>query len=321
MATLADVAKKANVSKMTVSRVINHPDQVSDELKQLVYHAMEELEYVPNYAARALVQNRTQVVKFLILEEIDTVEPYYMNLLTGISRELDKHSYSLQLVTQKSKNIGPYDGLIVTGMRDQEIDKVLAGLEKPVIAYGENRRNIDAIDVDNRLGAELATKHLYDIGFRQIIFFGINLLEEEFMRSRLTGYSSVMKVHDLIEESYFMKNSSRIAEKKAFEILQNAKKPTAIVCASDRMAIGVVRAATALHMNFGENIAVTGFDGVFLDRISSPKITTVRSPVIEMGETCAQLLLKKINEGGAQQGSILFPPELIIRGSTVVGRE
>lgn len=103
MATLADVAKKANVSKMTVSRVINHPDQVSDELKQLVYTAMEELEYVPNYAARALVQNRTQVVKFLILEEIDTVEPYYMNLLTGISRELDKHSYSLQLVTQKSK--------------------------------------------------------------------------------------------------------------------------------------------------------------------------------------------------------------------------
>lgn len=321
MATLADVAKKANVSKMTVSRVINHPDQVSDELKQLVYQAMEVLEYVPNYAARALVQNRTQVVKFLILEEIDTVEPYYMNLLTGISRELDKHSYSLQLVTQKSKNIGPYDGLIVTGMRDQEIDKVLAGLEKPVIAYGENKRNIDAIDVDNRLGAELATKHLYDIGFRHIIFFGINLLEEEFMRSRLTGYSSVMKAHDLIEESYFMKNSSRIAEKKALDILQNTKKPTAIVCASDRMAIGAVRAATALHMNFGENIAVTGFDGVFLDRISSPKITTVRSPVIEMGETCAQLLLKKINEGGAQQGSILFPPKLIIRGSTVVGRE
>ncbi|EGI5132096.1 LacI family DNA-binding transcriptional regulator, partial [Listeria monocytogenes] len=102
MATLADVAKRANVSKMTVSRVINHPDQVSDELKMLVYSAMEALEYVPNYAARALVQNRTQVIKFLILEEIDTVEPYYMNLLTGISRELDKYYYSLQLVTQRS---------------------------------------------------------------------------------------------------------------------------------------------------------------------------------------------------------------------------
>ncbi|MBC6314309.1 LacI family DNA-binding transcriptional regulator [Listeria grandensis] len=321
MATLADVAKKANVSKMTVSRVINHPDQVSDELKQLVYSAMEELEYVPNYAARALVQNRTQVVKFLILEEIDTVEPYYMNLLTGISRELDKHSYSLQLVTQKSKNIGPYDGLIVTGMRDCEIEKVIAGLEKPVIAYGENRRDIDAIDVDNRMGAELATKHVYEIGFRHIIFFGINLLEEEFMRSRLTGYSEVMKEHDLTEESYFMKNSSRVAEKKALDILSKATEPIAVICASDRMAVGVIRAANFLHKRFGENIAVTGFDGVFLDRISSPKITTVRSPVIEMGETCAQLLLKKINEGGAKQGSILFPPELIVRGSTVIGRE
>ncbi|MBC1435815.1 LacI family DNA-binding transcriptional regulator [Paenilisteria rocourtiae] len=321
MATLADVAKKANVSKMTVSRVINHPDQVSDELKQLVYTAMEELEYVPNYAARALVQNRTQVVKFLILEEIDTVEPYYMNLLTGISRELDKYSYSLQLVTQKSKNIGPYDGLIVTGMRDREVEKVMVGLEKPVIAYGENRRDVDAIDVDNRFGAELATKHVYDIGFRHIIFFGINLLEEEFMRSRLTGYSEVMKAHDLIEESYFMKNSSRIAEKKALDILSRVREPIAVICASDRMALGVVRAATSLHKRFGEDIAVTGFDGVFLDRISSPKITTVRSPVIEMGEACAQVLLKKINEGGAKQGSVLFSPELIIRGSTVIGRE
>lgn len=56
-------------------------------------------------------------------------------------------------------------------MRDREIEKVMAGLEKPVIVYGENRRDVDAIDVDNRLGAELATRHVYDIGFRNIIFF------------------------------------------------------------------------------------------------------------------------------------------------------
>lgn len=69
MVTISDVAKLAHVSKMTVSRVINHPEQVSDDLKKLVYDAMEKLNYVPNYAARALVSNRTQVIKFLILEE------------------------------------------------------------------------------------------------------------------------------------------------------------------------------------------------------------------------------------------------------------
>ena len=99
IATLKDVAKKANVSKMTVSRVINHPQLVTDELKQLVYQAMEELNYRPNMAAKALAQNRTLIVKVLILEEMDATEPYYMNLLSGIAKGLDKYQYSLQLMT------------------------------------------------------------------------------------------------------------------------------------------------------------------------------------------------------------------------------
>lgn len=197
MATLADVAKRANVSKMTVSRVINHPDQVSDELKMLVYSAMEALEYVPNYAARALVQNRTQVIKFLILEEIDTVEPYYMNLLTGISRELDKYYYSLQLVTQRSRNIGAYDGLIVTGIRDKDYDLGLLDIDKPVIFYGENKRGYDSIDVDNKKGTALATEHMTEIGFSRIVFLGIDLLDEQFMKSRLEGYEEVVKNMEL----------------------------------------------------------------------------------------------------------------------------
>ena len=73
--TLNDVAKKANVSKMTVSRVINHPDQVTDELKLMVHAAMKELNYKPNVMAKALANNRTQIIKLLILEEMDYVEP------------------------------------------------------------------------------------------------------------------------------------------------------------------------------------------------------------------------------------------------------
>ncbi|MEH6944047.1 LacI family DNA-binding transcriptional regulator [Bacillus sp. JJ722] len=317
MATLVDVAKKANVSKMTVSRVINHPNQVSDELKQLVYAAMEELDYVPNYAARALVQNRTQVIKFLILEEIDTTEPYYMNLLTGISRELDRHSYSLQLVTRKSQNIGVYDGLIATGVRNEDFKSVLGKIDKPVILYGENEYNYDCIDVDNRLGMELATNHVYEIGFQQILFFGIDLINEPFMKSRLKGYQDVIREKKLEEQVYLMKNGSGVAEQKAKELLQKHSGKIAIVCASDRIAIGVIRAAVSLGRKFGEDIAITGFDGVFLDRISSPKITTVQSPVIEMGEACARMLLQKVNDNGREQNSILFKPKLKIRESTI----
>ena len=100
VATLADVAKAANVSKMTVSRVLNHPDQVSDELKNLVYQAMADLNYQPNRLARALVNQQNQMVKLMILEDTDLVEPYYMALLTGIAMELDRHSYGLQILTR-----------------------------------------------------------------------------------------------------------------------------------------------------------------------------------------------------------------------------
>lgn len=90
MVTLSDVAKQANVSKMTVSRVINHPEQVTEELRGLVEAAMVELDYHPNSVAQALVNNRTNVVKFVTLEDIDTTEPYYMNLLFGFARGLTK---------------------------------------------------------------------------------------------------------------------------------------------------------------------------------------------------------------------------------------
>lgn len=90
MTTLSDVAKKANVSKMTVSRVINHPQQVTPELRKIVEKAMEQLNYHPNSVASALAHNRTNVVKLVILEDIDTTEPYYMNLLFGIAKGLSK---------------------------------------------------------------------------------------------------------------------------------------------------------------------------------------------------------------------------------------
>ncbi|EGY0034085.1 LacI family transcriptional regulator, partial [Listeria monocytogenes] len=232
----------------------------------------------------------------------------------------DKYYYSLQLVTQRSRNIGAYDGLIVTGIRDKDYDLGLLDIDKPVIFYGENKRGYDSIDVDNKKGTALATEHMVEIGFSRIVFLGIDLLDEQFMKSRLEGYEEIVKEHGLEPESYFIANSSSVAEEKAFELLRYNSEKIAIVCASDRIAIGVVRAAAAFGRRFGENIAVTGFDGVFLDRISSPKITTVQSPVVEMGEELAKMLLAKINDHGKPQGNLLFTPELLIRASTT-GKE
>ncbi|RYL95617.1 LacI family transcriptional regulator [Sporolactobacillus sp. THM7-4] len=316
MATLSDVAKKAVVSKMTVSRVINHPDKVSDELRELVYAAMKELNYVPNVAARALVKKRSQVIKLLILEEMDTTEPYYMNLLTGIALELDKHHYSLQLVTRNSHAIGRCDGLIVTGMREEDYSSIISVLNQPVVLFGQNDKGYDFVDVDNRKGIKLATRHLIEQGFESILFFGIDL-NEPFMAMREAGYVETMCECGLNPYIQLMKNSSHVSQSNAAAYLKTSRCKTAFVCASDRLAVGVVRAAQDLGLSIPEQVAVTGFDGVFLDRISCPKLTTIRQPIIEMGGECAKMLLQKIQQDGMKLGSCLFPPELIVRGSTV----
>lgn len=100
-------------------------------------------------------------------------------------------------------------------------------------------------------------------------------------------------------------------------MLASFDAPAAVVCASDRIALGVIRAVQSLGKRIPEDVAVTGYDGVFLDRIASPRLTTVRQPVVEMGEACARILLKKINEDGAPQGNQFFEPELIVRESTL----
>lgn len=316
MATLSDVAKKAVVSKMTVSRVINHPDKVSPELRELVYNAMKELNYVPNYAARALVQNRTQVVKLLILEEMDTTEPYYMNLLAGIAIELDQYHYSLQLVTRNSHAIGRCDGLIVTGMRHDDYDKLINRLDQPVVLFGQNNEGYDYVDVDNEKGMQMATDHVISLGCQCIFFFGINV-DEPFMFSRKLGYEKSMRRAYLMPHVHLMKNSSHVAQNEALKLMNSVQGKTAFVCASDRLGIGVVRAAQCLGLEVPKVVVVTGFDGVFLDRISHPMLTTIRQPIIDMGKMCAELLLEKIDHGGKNIGNRVFQPELIVRESTV----
>lgn len=102
-ATLEDVARKAHVSKMTVSRVINHPELVAPELQVVIEDAMHKLNYHPNNAARALAKNQTSVVKFVILEDVDDTDPYFTNVLFGMATELKKQNYSLQLLLKGSQ--------------------------------------------------------------------------------------------------------------------------------------------------------------------------------------------------------------------------
>ena len=314
MPTLADVAKKANVSKMTVSKVINHPEQVTDELKELVFSAMAELDYRPNIAAKALVSNRSQIIKLFILEEIDTTEPYYMNLLMGIAKCIGKAHYSLQLVTNDAFDVGSCDGYIITGVREKDFDWI-DRLEKPVVLFGENRFGYDYVDSDNHYGTAKATQYALDNGYQTIVYIGIDE-DEPFELSREKGYLSIMKDQDLPSKILRFPNHSTMAENYLTENWQDFQEKTCFICSSDRLALGIVRGITKEKGRIPDDFGVIGFDGVFLDQISSPKLTTVKQDIVRMGEVCGEMLLKKIAEKGESQGYRRFFPELILRETT-----
>lgn len=314
MATLKDVALRANVSKMTVSRVINHPQLVTDELKALVHKAMEELDYRPNVAAKALAKNRTLVVKLLILEEMDTTEPYYMNLITGIAKELDKYHYALQLITENTLDFSGSDGLIITGARLDDLDWIKS-IQGPLILFGENTNGIPFVDSDNKKATTEATEYAIAKGYDAIEFIGIDV-PERFEIAREEGYKEVMaKYGKHAPVIHHIGNHASQAEQL---IIRSASLThnTCFICASDRIGLGVVRGLRHLGYKVPDDVGVIGFDGIFLDRISQPRLTTMTQDVIGMGRECVRQLMNQIENNSTEQRDIYFDAKLTVRQTT-----
>ncbi|MFD1440857.1 MULTISPECIES: LacI family DNA-binding transcriptional regulator [Lacticaseibacillus] len=316
MVTLSDVAKQANVSKMTVSRVINHPEQVTPELRCLVEEAMTALNYHPNSAAKALANNRTNVIKVVILEDIDTTEPYYMSLIFGIAKGLDKQGYALQLVTDRAHLTGGNraDGFIVTGERAKDIP-LIEQLTQPFVIFGENRYGFDYIDSDNKAGTALATNYALAKNYQSIVFIGLDV-KESFEYSREAGYINTLQQHQKIPQIYRLANHSHVSQAFITDNWHKFAPDTCFICASDRIAVGVERGILENGGNVPRDFGIIGFDGVFLDQVANPQLTTVKQPVQQLGELLARMLLQKLAQSGAQQGEVLVTPELVTRGST-----
>ena len=315
MVTLSDVAKEANVSKMTVSRVINHPEQVTPELRSLVERAIAKLDYHPNSIAQALVNNRSNVVKFVTLEDIDSTEPYYINLLFGFARGLNEKQYAMQLVADPTKiETGRADGYLITGARNKNYE-LFDQLDKPFVLFGENHRGYDFVDSDNQLGEKIATEYAMNRFYKQIIFIGIDI-KEPFEYSREAGYINTLQKNQIIPQIYRVPNHSHSAQDLIHEHFSEFKKDTCFICASDRIAIGVERQLRIENGKVPEDFGVIGYDGVFLDQVANPKLTTIKQPIMEMGEMLANMLLQKIEQSGSPQGEVMIKPTLIRRGST-----
>lgn len=311
MASIKDVARHANVSIMTVSRVINHPHLVREDLQTLVKASMRELDYTPNRAARALVSKHTGIIQVVIHEKLNKTDPYALTLLNGISIGLSQRHYSLLILPEYNSNIA-CDGVIITGMTEKEAP-IYTTIQKPVVSFGHNNFSIPFVDIDNFTGQQVITQLCLEKAAARIAYFGIQTASP-YAKEREFGFNSATKSRKVIVSKHKMLNSHEKSYEKALEILP-VFQPDTIVCASDMLALGVIHACQQLNFEIPKDVMITGFDGVFIDEVTRPKLTTVKQPLFEMGQSLASKLIDLI-DGKSVELETFFEPTVLKNETT-----
>ncbi|MCZ7539921.1 MAG: LacI family transcriptional regulator [Anaerolineae bacterium] len=333
MVTITDVARAAQVSKKTVSRVINdHPD-VAEATRQRVQAVIDALGYQPSMLARGLVQGRTYTVGVIIDESAEDVfaYPLYSENLRGISRVLSRHNFDM--LVHFARRDTPYtdlyrqrrvDGMILMSMPvDNPFLSVVLGSDIPyVLTQRVNDNGVPArwVDVDFEGGAARALEHLWALGHRQFAFL-ISPPNKTYARLLLRGYRRALADHGQeIREDLTVRSQPYVRASKAVvtALLERPDPPTAFACSDDMMAIQLIQLLQELGYQVPGDLSVVGSDDALIAGLASPPLTTIRQDAYRKGTLAAEMLLEQL--GGRANSlpsrQILLPTELVVRGST-----
>lgn len=325
MVTIKDVAKYANVSVATVSRVLNNKGQVSKETKKIVTDAINTLNYRPNLVARTLYKKSSSMIG-LILPDI--TNPFFPALARAIEDKALSYGYTVILCNTdgSAKKELNYiasleqkyiDGIIILTSQ-LEVDN-LAQFNIPLVALDRFiKEDIPTVFAENEAGAMTATRHLIDVGCDFIVHLrgpkGITTADD-----REKGFLKVVKrsvVKYNVVEADFTVDS---AEEVAYKLFEDYPDVNGIFAGSDLIAIGVMRAAYNLGISIPEELKIIGFDGIEFGSMLNPSLTTIKQPIYKMGELAVELLHKQIEDEELDEFSYEFPTELI-KGHTTMER-
>jgi len=323
--TIADVAQRANVSIATVSRVLNGTTPVQPEKAARVRLAMEELQFVPRHAARALAGRRTNTIG-LVLPEISGA--FFSPMLKGIEAEAHEAGYDLlihstQQVGTAPRRLGEHntDGLLIftNSLVASELRR-LHSIGFPVVLLHQtppDGLDIPSIAIENKDGAAMLISHLIEThGRRRIVYLrGPEGHEDSVWRER--GYRDALKAHGIKFDRHLIASGS-FDDEEAFAAVQHLLHDEvnfdAIFAGDDDAAIGAMRALQLAGCIVPRDVAVVGFDDVPFARYLSPALTTVRAPIEEVGRAAVRQLTRLMS-GQPAQALTLMPTELVIRES------
>ncbi|MBA2872698.1 LacI family transcriptional regulator [Anoxybacillus calidus] len=334
MATIKDIARVAGVSVTTVSRALNGYSDVNENTRQKIIEIAKQLNYSPNTLARSLVMNKSKTIGLLVsgLKRESSKDNFTFEVLAGVNQYVGETDYDMILFStnstkQREKTYTQLcrerrvDGAILQGIRidDPYLQEVVeSDIPCVLIDIPIESETVGYVTTDNVLGAKKAVQHLIDIGHKNIAM--VNGYEFAFVsQKRLEGYRQALLEANLPFCTHWVvdgKFEEEIAEEKALKLLKQYPEITAFFCASDLMALGVINAVKKLDKSVPEDIAVIGYDDIFLASYSTPALSTVAQNIFAMGYEAAKLLIEML-EGKAKSHVKILETELKIRESTV----
>lgn len=322
LATIRDVAKLAEVSVATVSRVLNNQGYVGVDTRKKVEQAIEALNYTPNAVARSLFKKQSKSIGFIVP---DITNPFFPQLVKAVEETLTEHGYTVMLfnsnekLEQVSKIIELMKTEYVAGaliVSDHVKEEHLSHFSVPVVAIDRVISNsIPSVTVNNYENAREAVRFLVDQGCTRIAHIrgprGVYTAEK-----RYRGYCDEIEAQGLPQLITFGDYELKTSSQATISLLAEYPDIDAIFAGNDVMAVGVIKSLTKLGIPIPQRIKVIGFDGIEWGTTITPELTTMGQPIEQLGRRSGELLLDIIN--GQHQGSqhFSFDAALIEREST-----
>lgn len=328
--TIKDVAKMAEVSISTVSRVINDSKPVSPEARRRVLRAIDELGYKPNEIARSLVTKKSNLIGVIVddignsyvaqivrgIEEIGRMYNYDILLCSSYGVESTELRF-IQLLMQKQ-----VEGIIIVS--EILTTQIAENIEKYTIPFVYLNRLYDivktpTVTIDNEVASKIMTDHLIELGHKNILYVTQDKdLEVSIEKYKIKGYIESMDgngMNPLIHSvsGYKMADGYNSGDSVLEVIRKN--EITAVFCCQDEVAIGLINYFYDNNINVPEDISVVGYGDISLASIHRPQITTIKEPYYDLGAVAIRRILKEIKGSAIDEQTIKLPVQLIVRES------
>jgi LacI family transcriptional regulator len=324
-----DVARLAGVSTATVSRVLNLPEQVDPDTRQRVHAAIEKLRYVPHGAARALRSQRSRMIG-AIVPSFDYA--LYARMTSALQRGLDERGYSVVLathyydlatevrVTEQLIQHG-VDAFVFVGIdHDPALYAMLERFRRPyVLTWGIDASNLHPfVGFDNHAATYALTQYLVGLGHRRFGLISATTTGNDRARERGAGVRAALAAHGLtLDERFAYYGSIALASgtEGMRKLLAAKPRPTAVIATNDVFAVGAMLACREAGVRVPQDVSIAGVDNTDLGATQTPPLTSVQTPIVDLGRAAALQLIARL-EGEPAELHVRMPFDIVRRGST-----